>query len=165
MKIIMRFVIIGILTIAIVGLLTNCASIIHGTRQNVTVNSTPTQADLVIKTEGGVIVHQGQTPATVTLERKNSYDVTISLEGYQETKIRINKEFDATYLGNLICGGVIGLIIDAVNGAMYKLEPAMIQAELVTASLKDGSEEIYVVFRVSNDEGQLQTMVIPLIKS
>ena len=61
----------------------SCASIIHGTKQSITINSTPTQAVFEVKTEGGAIVFHGYTPATVSLDRKNAYDVTIYLDGYQ----------------------------------------------------------------------------------
>ena len=142
-----------------------CASIVHGTKQPVSINSTPTQADFEVKTEGGTIVFQGKTPATATLERKNSYDVTINLAGYQEARIHISKEFDPLFLGNLLCGGVIGMIVDASNGAMNKLTPESINVTLVTASIENGAKEVYAVCRIIDDEGQLKTMVIPLIKS
>lgn len=165
MKITIRICIFVTLLFGLIALLSGCASIIHGTRQEVTINSTPPQGDVVVKKEGGVEVFQGATPATCTLERKYSYDVTINLAGYQEAKVHISKEFDPIYLGNIICGGVIGLVIDAVNGAMYKLVPETISVSLVQASIDNGESEVYVVCRIVDDEGQLRTLAFPLIKA
>ena len=91
--------------------------------------------------------------------------MTINLAGYQEARIHISKEFDPLFLGNLLCGGVIGMIVDASNGAMNKLTPESINVTLVTASIENGTKEVYAVCRIIDDEGQLKTMVIPLIKS
>ena len=76
MKTLMRIIIISILSFCLLILYVGCASIVHGTKQPVSINSTPTQADFEVKTEGGAIVFQGKTPATATLERKNSYSIT-----------------------------------------------------------------------------------------
>ena len=37
---------------------------------------------------------------------------------------------DGWIAGNIIFGGLIGLIIDAADGAMYKLSPEQVNAEL-----------------------------------
>ncbi len=165
MKNIIRISIAATLLFGLIILLSGCASIIHGTRQEVTINSTPPEGDVVVKKEGGVEVFQGRTPATCTLERKYTYDVTINLAGYQEAKVHISKDMDPIYLGNVICGGIIGLVVDAVNGAMYKLVPEIIQVTLVEASINHGESEVYVVCRIVDDEGQLRTLVFPLIKA
>ncbi len=165
MKITIKSILIVALSLSISFLLFNCASIIHGTMQDVSISSSPESADVTVKTAVGVISFTGKTPATVKLARKNEYDVFINLAGYQEAKVHINKQFDALYLGNLVCGGVIGLIIDAANGAMNKLEPNVINVTLMTASIDKNTKETYAVFRAMDSEGQLRTLVIPLIKS
>ncbi|MBN2105389.1 PEGA domain-containing protein [bacterium] len=157
------FLIIAILTVSLV--LMNCASIIHGTQQDVIISSSPQAADVSITNDGGATVFTGKTPTTATLQRKSAYTVKINLDGYQESMVQINKEFDPTYLGNLICGGVLGLIIDAANGAMYKLEPGEINVSLVTASIGENTKEIYAVLKAVDFDGELRTIVIPLIQS
>jgi hypothetical protein len=56
------------------------------------------------------------------------------------------------------------MIIDAVNGAMWKLEPNQIMVSLVTASVNKFDTQIYAVFRALDDKGQVRTLVIPLLK-
>ena len=145
MKIIFRFFLFTVLILVLLSLFVGCATIIHGTKQPISINSSPDQGDIVVTREGGVVVFNGKTPTTCELQRKFEYDVTINLAGYQESKIHISKEFDAIYLGNILCGGIIGLIIDASNGAMYKLAPETINVTLITASI-DGANGIISVF-------------------
>lgn len=158
----------SILVVALVlGLFTvffSCATIIHGTKQNVSISSTPQQADVEVKTVGGVVFFSGKTPASVRLQRKKEYDVIINLAGYQEARVHISKEFDPWVVGNLACGGVIGLVVDAVGGGMWQLEPETIVVTLVTASTDNHTREIYAVFRAMDSDGQLRTLVIPLIR-
>lgn len=142
-----------------------CASILHGTKQDVSVTSSPEAADVTIKTSGGVVVFNGKSPTAIKLARNSEYDVFVSLKGYQETKVHINKSFDALYLGNIICGGIIGLIIDAANGAMNKLEPNVINVTLVVASGDRDGQETYIVFRAMDADGQIKNLVVPLVKS
>lgn len=154
---------IAILTVSV--LLMNCASIVHGTKQDIAIASSPESADVSIVNDGGEKVFTGKTPSTATLKRGNEYDVLINLSGYQESKIHISKEFDAIYLGNILCGGIIGLIVDASNGAMYKLEPGEINVTLMTASIDKNTKETYAVLRAVDFDGELREIVIPLIKS
>jgi hypothetical protein len=157
-----------ILLVIIVALLTSlilgCASIISGTKQDVLITSSPDQATLNIKNMNGMMVFQGKTPATVNLERNNSYIVTVSLPGYKDSQVSINRDFNFVFLGNLICGGLLGMIIDAVDGAMYQLEPNILSVTLVTASIKGNADEKYAVLQYKNDKGEVQTAATPLIK-
>ncbi|UCB51886.1 MAG: PEGA domain-containing protein [Candidatus Zixiibacteriota bacterium] len=154
--------------VLVVGLLSTfltCATIMHGTKQDVSISSSPDQAEVEVMTAGGVVVFTGNTPVTTKLQRKHEYDVFINLAGYQEAKVHISKEFDSIYLGNILCGGIIGMIIDAANGAMNKLEPDVISVTLVTALLDEQTRETYAVFRALDSDGQLRTLVIPLVKT
>jgi len=144
-------------------LIASCASIFTGTSANVSISSTPTKADVVIETRAGLKVMTGETPMTTKLSRKNEYTVTIKLDGYKEQKISIDHTFNGWYLGNLICGGIIGLIIDAVDGAIWKLNPTEIKVTLVTAAL-NGKTTIYAVLGAIDDQGQLRTLAVPLLR-
>ena len=165
MKTRFKSLIVLFLIILITTFFVGCATIIHGTTQEISITSTPEAADVTIKTAGGAISSTGTTPATFELSRKNEYDVFINLAGYQEESVHINKEFDALYLGNILCGGIVGLIVDAANGAMNNLEPSVINVTLFTASVDQNNKQTYAVFRAMDHEGQLRTLVIPLIKA
>lgn len=104
----------------------NCCTIIHGTTQEIAVNSQPSGAKVVVRG-----VHMATTPAVIELDRKESNIVLrFEKEGYEPVEIALKRGTDAWIAGNIIFGGVIGLIVDFTNGAAYKLSPETIQVEL-----------------------------------
>lgn len=114
------------LVIASMILITGCASIIHGNKQEVYFSSKPLGAKIIIDGQG-----YGLTPRTIALNRKcrskgegkekDKYNVVIHLEGYQPYELVITREVDEWFYGNILIGGLIGFIIDAASGSMYKL--------------------------------------------
>jgi len=114
-----------------------CASIVSKTARQITINSSPDQAEFIVKDETGKIIHRGNTPATVTLKtgggyfKGKEYTVIIRKEGYEEQSVSIRKELNGWYLGNIIFGGLIGLlIVDPLTGAMWTLNPQDINVNL-----------------------------------
>jgi hypothetical protein len=163
----MRFTTTFVLPLLLVisaALVSGCATIIHGSDQSVTVTSSPSAADVEIKRLGGVTIFKGVTPLMVNLDREHDYNVVVKMEGYQESSVFINNEFDALFLGNILCGGIIGMGVDVLTGAMWKLDPDMIHVSLATASLMDGSTQMYAVFRTSDSDGNIRSVILPLIK-
>ena len=142
----------------------SCATIIKGTSQNISIDSSPPKAKVVVKTTGGVEEFTGETPASVKLSKKKEYVATISLEGYKDATVQITQNFEAWTIGNIICGGVIGLIVDAVDGAMWKLEPDQIKITLTTASRSNEDSRLYATFHVLDSQGQLRSLAVPLIR-
>jgi len=139
-----------------------CATIISGTKQQVSVNSTPQSAEVSIKTMGGIPVFNGKTPASAALQRKNEYLVTVKMAGYSEQTVQISRTINTWVIGNLLCGGIPGLIVDGVTGALWNLDPEAIHVELVVA-MQDGQPVYYAVLGMLDDEGQLRTLAVPMI--
>lgn len=144
--------------------LSGCATIIKGTNQDISIQSNPSKASVTIKTSGGIEVFSGTTPASAKLSKKKEYVVTVKMDGYKESTVMVNQSFEAWTIGNILCGGVIGLIIDAVDGAMWKLEPDQIMVTMATASLENGETRLYAVYYAMDSEGQLRSMSVPMIK-
>lgn len=105
--------------------LTSCATIMHGSRQSVGIASNPSNANIWVD---GCYV--GNTPIIVEMTRNNNHFVTIQLDGFLPYQATFSKELSYWVFGNIVFGGVIGLAIDAISGAIYKLTPDQIQAEL-----------------------------------
>jgi len=139
-----------------------CASIISGTKQEVSVGSTPPGATVTFKTTGGMTVFTGTTPASCRLPRSDNYLVVIKMDGYKDQEIYINRDFNGWFIGNLLCGGLIGMVVDAVDGAMWNLAPDQIHVELAK-TLTDGRISTYAVVGAVDDHGQLRTISIPMI--
>lgn len=160
-----QFLVTAVCLIAITLIAVGCATIMKGTKHKVSINSTPSQAKINIKTLAGMVVFEGKTPASTEISKKNEYIVTISVEGYKDKTINITKDgVEGWFWGNILCGGIIGIIVDLTNGAINKLEPDQINVELVTAQLDSQNDVLYTVFYALDSEGQLRSLAVPLQK-
>ncbi len=137
----------------------SCASIIHGPTQNVDISSQPTGANIFI--DGRRI---GQTPMSLPMRRKGrivgepsdkkEYNVSIEMQGFYPYEIKLKREVDGWFWGNIFFGGIIGIIVDASNGAMYKLTPNQIVATMgrsTASNMKGNSENIYIAATLQID--------------
>ena len=93
-------------TLAIALLTSSCATIISGSKQNVRFDSNPATATIFIDE-----VEVGKTPFEIKLERKKEHHVMIKLDGYQTYETNLTKKFNAWYIGNILFGGLIDLLI------------------------------------------------------
>ena len=125
-------------------LLSSCATIMHGTTEEVSINSNPSGADVII--DGSTA---GQTPLIKDLKRKNLHLVRIELEGYSPYELRLTRKVSGWVWGNIVFGGLVDLAVDAITGGLYKLDPTVITAELRSAGsaslLQDDQLVILVV--------------------
>jgi hypothetical protein len=102
---------------AIAGLVSSgCATIIHGTRQDVGISSSPTGAEVWVDN-----VKMGETPVTAKLRRKDTHTVKLVLPGFQPYETTITRSVSGWVWGNIAIGGLLGLGVDAISGGMYKL--------------------------------------------
>ena len=100
-----------------------CATITTGTTQSMTVTSEPTAAICRLEREGTTVGVVNPTPGTVTISR-SSRDLSVRCEkpGYQPGLRTISASFQAATLGNILLGGVVGIVIDAASGAVGQYE-------------------------------------------
>ncbi len=72
---------------------------------------------------------------------KSSSDITVlcKREGYQETAGNIGSEFQGATLGNIILGGIIGIVVDAASGAASKY-PESISFTLLPVEFRSADE-------------------------
>jgi len=110
-------------------MVTSCATIFSGSTQYVRFTSNPPAATIFIDE-----VVAGQTPAVLKLTRKNRHNVKMKLDGYQTYQTDLTQKFNAWTIGNVVLGGVIGLVVDVSTGAMYNLSPGAINISLNNGS-------------------------------
>ena len=139
-------------------LFTQCATLIHVSRQDISFSSNPSKASVSIDN-----VEMGTTPVTLRLKRNMHHTVVIKLDGYQPYETKLTRKVSGWLAGNIIFGGLIGIVIDAAGGGMYKLTPDQIQAELRNQSASVVKEQdgifITVVMQPRSDwqkVGQLE---------
>ena len=110
--------------------LTGCATIVGKDVFPLTINSNPDGANIAIVDERGKRMFTGTTPSTVTLSAGESYfhaktySITFSKPGYTEQYATVKATLSGWYFGNILFGGLIGLlIVDPISGKMWKLQP------------------------------------------
>ena len=122
--------------------LSACASIIHGTSQDIGISSSPTGAQITVDNQTGAM-----TPYVAKLSRKDNHIVKISMDGYAPAELTLTKTVSGWVWGNIVFGGLIGLGVDAISGGLYNLTPNQLQATLARegASIAPTKDGIYVV--------------------
>ena len=95
-----------------------CATIVSGKTSDVNIHSNPNGATVYINE-----IQAGSTPVLVDLKRKERHTVRFVKEGYLDETRVTSKAFNWWFVGNLIFGGIIGIIVDFATGAVYKINP------------------------------------------
>jgi len=113
-----------ILSLSLMWVTTGCATIVHGNRQTVTIDSEPTGASVRID---GL---KGKTPFSASLARNQDYVVSIKKEGYKEEMIQITKSFSGLSIIGNILWLLVGVVIDFASGSAYNLNPTKVDVEL-----------------------------------
>jgi len=125
-----------ILTVILAG----CGTIMQGTSQEVGISSTPSEATVSVNGQ-----QMGTTPAVLDLKRKSTHFIKIELEGYQLFETTLTRKTSGWVWGNLVFGGIPGLVVDAAAGGMYKLTPEQITADMrLASSLNPDSDTILI---------------------
>jgi len=132
-------------TVMFASSLTGCASIVSKSSWPVTVQSNPSGARCEVVKANGVTIHTGETPMTITLDSGSGYFssakymINCSKDGKQASS-ELSSHFNGWYVGNLVFGGLIGLlIVDPATGAMWRMDemaivniaPSIIPASVV----------------------------------
>jgi hypothetical protein len=150
--------------VALAGmLLAGCASIFSGTNQNVNVRSTPMDAEVKILTKEGISVAQGRTPMMASVERGEEFVVYISKAGYQPVAVGLDKGLNLFFVGNLLCGGLLGVTIDLLDGAAYKVQPGTVQVVLEEVEMASGGSDLILSIAVGREEGAPVCYRVPLV--
>jgi hypothetical protein len=141
-----------VLAVVIIFIFTSCASIVSSSSWPLTVKSNPAGASVQITNRSGFTVFTGQTPATVLLRSgagffsSESYKLKLTLDGYAEKTIPVNCNLNGWYFGNILIGGLIGmLIVDPATGAMYRLETSYVEETLTANTLTKKEKELKIM--------------------
>ena len=91
--------------------LQSCASIITGSTDAVTINTLPQGASF--HTNAG---HSGVTPVEITVSDEIDLHITITKPGFLDTAAVVKSRMSGWVFGNILIGGIVGLIIDFATG-------------------------------------------------
>jgi hypothetical protein len=122
----MRRILLIALAVASLG---GCATVTRGTTNNVQIVSEPNGASA--RTSFG---HQCTTPCTLSVSRKDEFSVVVSAPGYEEQRVDVKTKLAGTgaagFAGNIVAGGVVGMVVDASTGATLEHSPNPITVKL-----------------------------------
>lgn len=114
-----------------------CATVTRGTTTEFNVTSTPPDAS--VKTSTGFSCDS--TPCGMKMPRKKAFDVTVSKPGYVSKTTHITSGVAAAggagMAGNLVLGGVVGMVVDGTSGAMNDLTPNPLHVDLEAEKTAD----------------------------
>jgi hypothetical protein len=99
--------------------LSGCATIIEGTTQPVSVNTTPVGGAACTLTNSQGTWYLTSPGSTTVHKTKTDLDITCAKSGYQSGHVVAASHFGATTAANVIAGGLIGVGVDAASGANY----------------------------------------------
>ena len=134
--------------LGVLFLASGCATIMHGSRQDVGISSSPTGASVVIDNQD-----KGKTPIAAELKRKENHIIKIEMAGYQPFETTITHKVSGWVWGNIAFGGLIGLAVDAITGGLYNLTPEQISATLTKghAKITGNKDNLYVAVVLKAD--------------
>jgi len=105
-----------------------CASIVSHANYPVTIETFPKGKEVSLVDKYGRTMYEGKTPTTLTLPASTGffgparYTLSILEEGKPVAKQQFSATLDPWYVGNILFGGLIGLLlVDPATGAMWKL--------------------------------------------
>ena len=117
--------------------LSGCATVVGGTTQEVFVQSEPAGAYCKVDRLGVTVGVISSTPGKVALSRsKESVVVSCTLKDYEQSNEVLLASFTGATVGNIIAGGVVGIIVDAASGANNKY-PDRVMVVMTPANFPD----------------------------
>lgn len=94
-------------------LLPSCATITGGSSTSaVAVSTDPAGAQVSL--DGSPV---GTTPCQVSVRSHSLGKLEFRLDGYESQTVQLHESFNPWFLGNLLLGGIIGMVIDLATGS------------------------------------------------
>ena len=98
-----------------------CATVMTRGFQTIIVSTEPSGADCTFSRDGSVLSRVNPTPGAILVGKgAGPLGVLCRKDGYQDTAGSTGSEFQPVTFGNILLGGLIGLVVDASTGAMTK---------------------------------------------
>jgi hypothetical protein len=130
------------LLLSLVLLTSGCATLTKGTSQTVTVDTDPSGAACTLTRDAKPVAFVNPTPGSVPVEKaQGTISVACTKQGFLEAAGDLASEFQAMTFGNILFGGIVGVVVDAASGAMHRYPDrvtiTLIPAEFATAQARD----------------------------
>ena len=161
--------IIRTLLLAVIVLMSGCASIVSKNVYPVNISSTPNGATFTVTDRNGLQVQRGTTPQVIQLKASSGYfkgqkyEILVSKEGFEDQSYTLSSSVDGWYWGNILIGGLIGMLaVDPATGAMYKL-PDSVDVTLSDARISNNDDDFDIVIAsIDSLSIEQQSRLVPI---
>jgi len=121
----MRIVILAISTAMAAFTLSGCATVVNGTHQDLVLTTIPDGSTMTVT--GG---ESCTSPFKIKLKRRNPVRVDIAHAGFKPTYVLVRSKAGGATVGNVLAGGLIGIVVDSSNGSNNFLSPNPVKVKL-----------------------------------
>jgi hypothetical protein len=121
----MRIVILAISTAMAAFTLSGCATVVNGTHQDLVLTTIPDGSTMTVT--GG---ESCTSPCKIKLKRRNPVRVDIAHAGFKPTYVLVRSKAGGATVGNVLAGGLIGIVVDSSNGSNNFLSPNPVKVKL-----------------------------------
>jgi hypothetical protein len=137
-----------VLLAAIAPLFTACGAIMHGSRQEIAVQSSVPGTTVQSVPVSTTVT----TPGVLNLERKHNYVLTFSAPGYTPANVSIENGIGVgTVIADVVLG-LVGVVVDGLTGSWYGLKPETASVTLLKQAGTIGPDAIHIQLgRVTGD--------------
>jgi hypothetical protein len=113
----------SILLVAAAVLAGGCATVIKGTSQEISVTTDPAAAACQLKMAGASLGNIDSTPGTLRVKKgQGDIEVVCKKAGYADASGIVSSSLEGWTFGNILLGGVIGVVVDASSGALHEYQ-------------------------------------------
>jgi hypothetical protein len=110
---------------SLIFFLSSCATLFKGTNEEVRFGSEPQKAEVWVNG-----AKMGETPISLKLESKKTYQIEFRMEGYKTATRTITNHVGAGWIILDVLAGLLPVIVDAATGAWYSLDQKNVDAVL-----------------------------------
>lgn len=105
-------------SLTLLSLLASCASIVDSGPDSIPIISEPPGATVYLDE-----LQAGTTPCAVRLDRRQAlHTLRLEMDGYKTTTHNLQSRVNGWIAGNILFGGLIGIVIDAIGGNARKFD-------------------------------------------
>ena len=115
--------------------LSGCATIVHGSHQEIEISSSPVGAKVRIDD-----TEVGTTPLSVKLQRSEDHIISVGIEGYEEAELKVTNHVTGWVCGNLaliVVFAPVGIAIDFISGGFFAFSVDQVYVKLVKRRASD----------------------------
>lgn len=153
--------------VLVITTLCGCATIVSKTSYPISVHTDPKGVNISITDRKGKEIYTGTSPATIDLKSgagffvKARYEIRLSSPGFTDKTVTIDYKLNNWYYGNIIFGGLIGLlIVDPATGAMWKIKDPVVDETMVRETSSGISKPVLHIINIDEVSKNMQAQLV-----